>query len=348
LGWVTPKRERGEGQSGGKPFSLGHLYWILSNSLYKGDVHHRGHTWPGQQEAIVTRELWDAVQQRLADNEVKAKRTSRATLLTGILFDETGDRLSPSHAMKAGRRYRYYVSRRLVQARRKDETGWRLPAEQLKKTILGFLTDLFGDQRQLAKVIGRRDPAAISQAFTGAAELVASGLDTLARRREFITSIFTKIIVAPQSLSLAISHAGLCGALGIPALNTAEAADTVISLPFTLRRRGIGSRLVIAGDNRPGTIDAKLVKTVAKAHDWMDRLVIGTEASVVSIARKEQLEDGDVSRVLPLAFLAPDIVQGILSGRQPVELTSRCLKRLKPLPLLWSAQRRLLDFPSEA
>jgi len=346
LGWVTPRRERRDGRSGGKSFSIGHLYWILSNPLYAGDVHHGGQSWPGQHEPIVTRELWDAVQQRLADNEVKAKRTGRTTLLTGILFDETGDRLSPSHAMKAGRRYRYYVSRRLVQARRKDETGWRLPAEQLEKTVLAFLTDLLGDERQLAKLIGRRDPVAIRQAFTGAAELAASGPDTLADRREFITSILTKIIVAPQTLSLAISHAGLCGALGIPALNTAETADTVISLPCTLRRRGIESRLVIAGDKQSNTTDAKLVKTIAKAHDWMDRLVSGKETSVVFIARKEQLEDGEVSRVLPLAFLAPDVVEGILLGRQPVELTSRSLKRLKPLPLSWSDQRRLLGFPS--
>ncbi len=347
-GWVTPKRERRDGQSGGKPFSIGHLYWILSNRLYAGDVHHRGQTWPGQHEPIVTRELWDEVQQKLADNEVKAERKSRATLLTGILFDETGDRLSPSHATKAGRRYRYYVSRRLVQARRKDETGWRLPAEQLEKTVLAFLTNLLGDAVQLAKLIGRRDPAVIRQAFSRAAELVASGLDTLARRRELIRSIFTKIIVDPETLSLAISHAGLCGALNIPPLNTAEAADTVINLPCTLRHRGIESRLVIAGKDQSTAVDTKLVKIIAKAHEWMDRLVGGRESSVTSIARHEQLEDGEISRVLPLAFLAPDIVEGILSGRQPVALTARSLKRLKPLPLSWPDQRRLLGFPSSS
>lgn len=154
--------------------------------------------------------------------------------------------------------------------------------------------------------------------------------------------------MAPQTLSLTISHAGLFDALGIPALNTAETADGVINLPCTLRRRGIESRLVIAGDKHPNKTDAKLAKTIATAHDWMDQLVSSKETSVVSIARREQLEDGEVSRVLPLVFLAPDIVEGILSGRQPVELTSRSLKRLKPLPLSWSDQRRLLGFPSLA
>src|SRR6266567_6497374 len=146
--------------------SVGHLYWILSNPLYAGDVHHQGKTWPGQHEAIIGRDIWDAVQKKLQDNKVEVKTTSsRKSLLTGILFDETGDRLSPSHAVRSGRRYRYYVSRRLVQARRKDESGWRLPAEQLEKVVLLFLTDLLSDERRLAKLIGHRDPAVIRRAL---------------------------------------------------------------------------------------------------------------------------------------------------------------------------------------
>src|SRR5205807_4129576 len=127
-------------------------------------------------EAIVTREVWGAVQKKLQDNKVEAKtRSSRKSLLIGLLFDETGDRLSPSHAVRSGRRYRYYVSRRLLQARRKDEAGWRLPAEELEKVVLPFLTDLLSDERRLAKLIGHRDPAVIRRALERAADLVASG-----------------------------------------------------------------------------------------------------------------------------------------------------------------------------
>src|SRR5438105_4359069 len=238
LGLITPKRLTRKGQSGGKPFSLGHLYWILSNPLYAGDVHHQGKTWPGQHEPIIARDLWDAVQKKLRDNKIAAKTgTRRKSLLTGLLFDETGDRLSPSHAVRSGRRYRYYVSRRLTQARRKDESGWRLPAEQLEKVVLPFLTDLLSDERRLAKLIGHRDPAVIRRALERAADLVASGIETLAGKRDPVTSILTKIVVAPQALSLVISHVGLCGVLGIPTPETAEPSNTVIELPFTLRRR---------------------------------------------------------------------------------------------------------------
>jgi site-specific DNA recombinase len=269
-------------------------------------VHHQGKAWPGQQEPIIARDLWDAVQKKLHDNKITAKTgTGRQSLLTGILFDETGDRLSPSHAVRSGRRYRYYVSRRLTQARRKDESGWRLPAEQLEKVVLAFIIDLLGDEGRLAKVIGRRDPELIRRALDRAAELIASGIEALAHRLDLIASILVKIIVAPQKLSFTVSNRGLCRVLGIPALETAEPFDTIIDLPFTLRRRRVETKLVIAGERQSPMVDPKLIEAIAQAHYWRDRLIEGI--SVADLARELGLDDGEISRVLSSAFLAPDI-----------------------------------------
>jgi hypothetical protein len=340
-------RQARNGQSGGKPFSLGHLYWILSNPLYTGDVYHQGKSWPGQHAPIVARALWDAVQKKLRDNKIEAKaRNGRASLLTGLIFDETGDRLSPSHAVRSGCRYRYYVSRRLVQSRRKDETGWRLPAEQVEKVVLASLVDFLSDEKQLAKTIGRRDPDLIRRALNRAAELVASGTEALARRRDLVTSILPKIVIAPQTLSLVLSHVGLCSVLGIPALDTTEPLDRVIDLPFTLRRRRVETKLVLAAERQIPFTDPKLIETIAQAHDWTERLIEGI--SVADLARELGLDDGEISRVLSLAFLAPDIIAAILNGRQPAELTTKHLKRLKPLPHSWAEQRQRLGFPPVA
>src|SRR5262249_29624042 len=151
---------------------------------------------------------WDAVQKKLRDNKVEAKTTcGRTSLLAGLLFDETGDRLSPSHAVRSGRRYRYYVSRRLVQARRKDEAGVRLPAEELENIVLTSLIDLFADEKRLANAIGHHDPEIIRRALDGGAELVASGIGALGR--DIVSAIVTKIVVAPQILALTVSREGL-------------------------------------------------------------------------------------------------------------------------------------------
>lgn len=69
--------------------------------------------------------------------------------------------------------------------------------------------------------------------------------------------------------------------------------------------------------------------------------------TVSQLAEELKIDDGEISRVLPLAFLAPDIVRSIFQGRQPPELTTRRLKRLKPLPSLWHDQRQALNFPTQ-
>ena len=127
LGLRTKLRAGPHGRTtGGGPFSRGHLYRLLANPLYLGLVRHRGAIYEGQHAAIVDRPTWDAVQDLLAGRRHVGESRVRGhgeSLLTGIVFDETGDRLSPGHATKAGRRYRYYISHRLMTGIRQENDG---------------------------------------------------------------------------------------------------------------------------------------------------------------------------------------------------------------------------------
>jgi site-specific DNA recombinase len=87
----------------------------------------------------------------------------------------------------------------------------------------------------------------------------------------------------------------------------------------------------------------KLVSLLADAHRWVDDLAKGQAISVRDLAQQNHRDPSEVSRTLPLAFLAPDIVDAILDGRQPLDLTPHELKRLV-LPLRWDDQRRRLGF----
>src|SRR5438477_12699964 len=90
----------------------GHLYGLLSNSIYTGQIAHKGELYPGQQPALIDYETWTAVRNQLAANTSDHRRKVKAaepSLLAGLLFDARGERLTPSHAVKKGR-YRYYVS----------------------------------------------------------------------------------------------------------------------------------------------------------------------------------------------------------------------------------------------
>ncbi len=137
-GLVTKRRRRDDRSTGGKPFSRGNLYQLLNNPLYVGEIPHRGKTYPGQHQAIIDRETWDAVQHRLTKNAPKRRSDENvkgSCLLTGLIHDDAGDPLSPTYAIKKGRRYRYYVSKRLVHSPDPHGDGWRVPAKELEEVV---------------------------------------------------------------------------------------------------------------------------------------------------------------------------------------------------------------------
>jgi len=103
---------------------------------------------------------------------------------------------------------------------------------------------------------------------------------------------------------------------------------------------------MIIGDKKaaPALQDRPLIEAVTQAHQWFAKLQSCEAESVKALANHHRVDKGDVSRILPRAFLAPDIVEAIIDGRQPVELTAYRLKRLRDLPPLWDDQRRLLGF----
>jgi hypothetical protein len=132
-------------ERGGKPFSRGHLYTLLSNPIYTGQIAHKGELHPGQYPALIDHESWSAVRKQLAANTSDHRRKAKATepsLLAGLLVDARGERLTPSHAVKKGRRYRYYISTALITAAGTDRArGWRLAAREIEETVIRILTD---------------------------------------------------------------------------------------------------------------------------------------------------------------------------------------------------------------
>ena len=119
-GLHVPERIDGAGRRcGGKPFSRGHLYKILSNPIYVGRLSHKGKIHDGQHPAIVDQATWDSVQQKLSSNghDHKRQRNASEHLLIGRIRDDRGHAMTPTHAQKGARRYRYYVSRAVLQGR---------------------------------------------------------------------------------------------------------------------------------------------------------------------------------------------------------------------------------------
>ena len=165
---------------------------------------------------------------------------------------------------------------------------------------------------------------------------------------ELLLPAFKAVRVEKYAVEIDIDPFAFCKLADLTASPSNE-RDTqtlnTVRLPIQLRRRGVETRLVINNDSRGGdTRDPKLIQLVARGYVWFVQIKSGQRKSVEEIARTEKVDASDVTRALPLAFLAPSIVEAILAGNQPVELTAERLRRLAPLPNDWAEQCRVLGF----
>ena len=148
------------------------------------------------------------------------------------------------------------------------------------------------------------------------------------------------ITICPTSLSAVL----LNQSEPIPANPSAD--QVTLTLPFQIRRRGVEAKLIVGNEIANPTVDPKLVETIRNAHRWLKLLSSGNASSVDAIAELDNIPASEISRILPLAFLAPDITKSILTGNQPIDLTAERLKRIGKLPACWNEQRRVLRMPS--
>lgn len=345
LGFSTPIRKtRRAGAKGGRSYSRGHLYRILSNPIYRGKIVHKGETFPGQHSAIVGEELWQAVQDRLNSNLQGHRNRSTVadpSLLTGLLFDNQGQRLTPTHAKKGARRYRYYVSQSLlVKSREASPEAFRYPAQELEDAVLHALAGFLKDEPLLLGVMGDV-MAGDAQHWLRQAEDLAEQLAATksADKIDILKRIVARIAVHSNRLEI-IVHTGELWSSS----NGGVVPTTSIEVPLLLKRCGMAVRLIVQAPSQVQIRgpDPKLAALVAKAHDWFARLTSGRSDSVLGIARAEQVTSSYVTRVIYLAFLAPDIIERIIQGNHPSELNADRLIRMTPLPMAWEEQRMLL------
>ena len=159
-GIVSKQRTSSSGRdTGGIRFTYGPLAYLLKNRTYLGEMGHKGSWFPGEHEAIIDPALFNAVQELLTTNSVirHQQRTDNQALLKGLLFDDRGNRMSPSFSTKRGVRYRFYVSSAILSGRR-DQAGStsRVAAADLESVIVSVLRERFAEFRRLNRSRSRR------------------------------------------------------------------------------------------------------------------------------------------------------------------------------------------------
>lgn len=329
-------------------FRRGTLYHLLANRIYLGMIVHKGEAHPGEHPPIIDQELWDEVQLKLAANASGTSRrlkSQQPSLLVGLVFDGEGRAMTPSHATKPGKRYRYYVTR---SDQLDDAPAWRVSAHDLERLVCERLSEQLTDQQFLCDLAENADADVIQQ-MLAKADLAAATLrsGSVLTRHSLVNQMITRIDLCEEAIDLTVDRFALANAIGVALESDMENKAMVLTLPATRVRHGHQLRLIIPSQ-KPITIaqatrDAKLVALIAEAQEARKLVLAEPGKSIASIAAANGRCRTRLGKLVGLSCMAPDIVTAIVEGRQPATLTARALQDID-LPLAWVEQRVLLGF----
>lgn len=328
-GIQTKVRSLANGETrGGIPFGVGALAHLLRNRFYIGEIDYRGEIHAGEHEAILDRVLFDKIQAKLTKNIVdRAMRLKGSpALLIGRIFDDVGNRMTPSHSNKRGVRYRYYVSHALIQGRRHKAGGVsRVPATEIEDLVL----------QAVRQDLSSRDP------------------ETVSSDQNAVVARIDKITVTREAIEIKLLGTEPIAANAIPGNRIGKESQSgnsnTILVPWTASSfvavKGIVHAPNTSGPTlTPDTRDA-LLNAIAKARQWMDGITSGRVKSFNDIAAKEKKVERHIRLLAPLAFVAPSIVQSLIEGTAPANLTVTELA--KSSVHSWRQQHHLLKVSSK-
>ena len=346
----------------GAAFGRGPLFHLLQNRVYRGEVAHKGNVYPGEHTAIIDAALWDEVQQRLAADRAERRSGTNATnrsLLAGLIFGGAGEPMTPTHAVKGNRRYRCYASHRLMTGTRQaSPDSMRVPAAAIEQLVTGRIRQFLADPPAVFAAFRSADvlpPGLAEQQRTlREAERLAQRWPALSgpEQRVILCAAVRRVGVTLDRIDIHVLPAGMISVLagthfrqtsGVAAA-PADEPTVLLSVPAALRRAGKEMALLIGTAATPETADPSLVRLIAKAWALRQVLIRGDADSLAAAAKLEGISASYASRLIRLTWLAPDIVQAILQGRQPVGLSATGLIEDWRLPLDWQDQRSALGF----
>jgi site-specific DNA recombinase len=323
----TKSRQLSTGATrGGIPFGRGALYYVLSNHFYIGEVKYKNEILPGERPPIMDRTLFEAVRKKsLAQWSHRTTLRNKADhLLTGLMFDDAGHRMIPTHATKAGVRYRYYASTPVLHGEARTASAGsvsRIPAADVEDTVVKCLKEYLA-------------------ASQGKATTSAEGLGD----RETIAELVTGIVVHRDRLIITLRSGNADEepdsfdprSLTIPWQKPPSRKSRQILLPHNISR----------SDVRPQQFErrARLVSVIARGRKWLDDVVSGRVTTVAELCVREKCSVRQVNMTISHAFLAPNLIRAAVEGRLPRGIG---VERLRDLPTEWSRQFEALGLNPE-
>ena len=324
-----PRIGSDDARGGEVRIGVGALAYLLKNRMYIGEVTYRGEVHRGEHEPILDRDVFEAVQARLAAGAVERKVKLKASpaVLTGRIFDDRGNRMTPTHSNKLGARYRYYVSHAVVQKRREDAgTIARVPAPEIETLVLNSI-------REHLQAIGSAEP-----------QIVANDHDLIEGHVE-------RIVVKPNVIEVWLLDTK---DESTPSDHDSDGMDQhcsdpeslILALPWAAQTfsavKGVLHTPEPAPSSNPEVRDG-LLTAIAKARGWVDDLLGDRVASFAEIAAREGKTERYIRLLASLAFTSPRIIAALIDGTARPDLTVAGLARA--LQYSWAEQERQFGLP---
>src|ERR1700694_713610 len=311
---------------GGIPFGRGALYYVLSNRFYIGEVKYKDEILPGEQPPIMDPALFEAVRQKsLAQwSHRTTTRNKSDHLLTGLLFDDAGHCMVPTHATKAGIRYRYYVSTPILHGEARTASAGsvsRVPAADIEAVVVKLL------KKHLA---AKQDGSTTSNVLSG--------------DRGAVAQLVAGIVVSEDRLGVRLKSENADEPSDSP-------DDRSLTSPWQKPPSKRSRQILLPHDAsrskvRPEQFErrARLVSAIARGRRWLVDVVSGRVTTVAELCARENCSVRQVNMTISLAFLAPNLVKATVEGRLPRGIG---IERLRDPPTEWRRQFEALGLNPE-
>lgn len=310
---------------------------------------HKGEAFEGEHEAIVTEDLWNQVQAKLAkegQGGSSRKVSPRTGVLAGLIFDGEGRAMVLTHTQKGNRRFHYYANRYETLG---DSTASRVNARDIENIVVDQLSQPLASGSQMQSMLrdGSYTSEQLHNVITRCSKLATElGVAKYARKQEILRTVLDRIELHDDRVVIRIDNRGLLNIIRADSSVQPIHINLIIERQAIRLRRGKALRLVVPPTSFDSSVqlrDEKLIALIAESRTIMAQITDNPDKSIPTLAAEQGRCRVRMMKVAKLACLAPDIVAAIIEGRQPLKLTPGRLLAVD-LPLAWTEQKRVLGF----
>ena len=304
-----------------KYFSKGQLYHLLANKIYIGKITHKDKIYDGEHEAIICDEIFEKVQKLLYENKIDKTcgvKCSSNSLLVGLIYDDLGNKMTPSHSNSHGRRYRYYISRAL---KNNEETGSvsKIPAGEVEKFVIETTKEFLKDKKQIQNIVSEYKISKQNKLI-----YTAQNIQDYSELK-LIRAIINKIVVSKNLIEITYNEVSIKKVLNTLANNqeivipdkNEDLTPIIISKNIKITQSSRNDNLLILNAEEYDTPEPNpyLVNAIVKCHYYHKQLQEGK--TIKYLQTEEGLKDSKYIRnILNLKYISPKLTEQILDGNQ--------------------------------